>query len=123
MTPDGPGAVPDGAFLLGIPLMVDKNAANPTNLDLSWGASCSRAVNDYSVHEGSLGSFYDHTAHTCTTGGAIDLTLTPGDGDRYYLVVPLNDDAEGNYGTGAGRAERPRSTTACRPLAVTVPCR
>ena len=80
-------------------------------------------MNDYSVHEGSLGSFYNHTAHTCTTGGAIDLTLIPGDGDRYYLVVPLNDDAEGNYGSGAGSAERPRSTVACRPRTVTDSCR
>ena len=118
----GPGAVPDGALVPGTPLGVGKNATNPTNLDLSWGASCSMAVNDYAVYEGSLGSFDNPTAQTCTTGGAINLTLTPGNGDRYYLVVPLNDDTEGSYGAGAGGAERPRSTAPCRPLAVTDSC-
>jgi hypothetical protein len=118
----GPGAVPDGSIVLGIPLTVGKNTTNPTDLDLSWGASCSGAVNDYAVYEGSLGSFDSHTAHTCTTGGAIDLALTPDGGDTYYLVVPLNDDTEGSYGTDAAGAERPRSTTACRALSVTDSC-
>ncbi len=119
----GPGAIPDGSLVMGIPLTVGKNATNPGDLDLSWGASCSAAVNDYSVYEGSLVDLYDHTPRTCTTGGTVDLTLTPGDGDQYYLVVPLNDDTEGSYGIGAGSAERPRSTAACRPLAVTDRCR
>ncbi len=118
----GPGAVPDGALVPGTPLAVGKNATTSTDLDLNWGASCSMAVNDYAVYEGSLGSFDSHVALTCTTGGAIDLTLTPGAGDKYYLVVPLNDDTEGSYGAGVGGAERPRSTAACRPLAVTASC-
>ena len=118
----GPGTVPDGALVPGAPLGVGKNPTDPTNLDLSWGTSCSMAVNDYAVYEGSLDSFDSHTAYTCTTGGAINLTITPGDGDRYYLVVPLNDDTEGSYGAGVGGAERLRSTGVCRPLAVTDSC-
>ncbi len=119
----GPGAVPDGGAVLGLPLRLGKNAIIPTDLNLSWGAGCGETTNDYSVHEGSLGSFYSHTAHTCATSGAIAVTLTPGAGETYYLVVPLNDDAEGSYGTGLGGAGRPRSTAACRPFAVADACR
>jgi hypothetical protein len=41
----------------------------------------------------------------------------PGDGDRYYLVVPVATGLaeEGSYGTDSAGVERPPGTTACAP--------
>lgn len=109
-----PGRVPDARFVAGPPLLVRKNNATPTNLDLSWGASCSGGATDYSIHEGSLGVWYTHTALRCSTSGATLATITPSAANRYYLVVPLNTQREGSYGTDSRRVERPPSTTRCR---------
>ena len=48
-------------------------------------------------------------------------TITPADGSRYYLVVPLSETSEGSYGDGSSGA-RPRSTDPCRPLSDPSPC-
>ncbi|MCP3993464.1 MAG: hypothetical protein GY722_00145, partial [bacterium] len=34
--------------------------------------------------------------------------------DAYYVIVPLQDEAEGSYGTTSNEAERPYSEDACR---------
>jgi len=117
--PPSPGAVPDGAA--GVPLRLAKTPGSPS-LELTWGASCEAAAGDYSVHEGELGAFYTHTALVCSTSGALSATVTPSLGDRYYLVVPLTDDAEGSYGRDSTGAERPASTGACRVTQVAGAC-
>ena len=117
-----PGRVPDGKDVAGILLQVARNDADPTDLDLSWGASCSSQANDCSVHEGIIGAYYGHTVQMCSTGGALQVTLTPGGESTYYLVVPLNDDAEGGYGVDSLGNSRPASPGGCRPALVADPC-
>jgi hypothetical protein len=98
----------------GTPLTVSRAAAG--DLRLAWGLGCSADAVDHVVDEGTLGSWYDHEAVLCDTGGAIvSATLTPGAGGRYFLVVPVTRIDEGSYGLDSFGAERPRSTGAtCR---------
>ena len=48
--------------------------------------------------------------------------ITPGSGDRYYLVTALNPvspsvtGVEGSYGRATGGAERPVGSSPCRPV-------
>jgi hypothetical protein len=93
---------------------VGKNGANPADIDLDWSPSCGATAADYSVHEGILGDWYSHNAVLCTTAGATQVTIGPGSGNRYYLIVPLDDLREGSYGTDSLGAERPRSDIRCR---------
>ncbi len=116
-----PGHVPDGRFVAGTPLTIAKNASDPTQLDLFWGASCSAAT-DYSVHEGTIGSWYSHNALACSTSGVLTATVTPSPGDMYYVVVPLNAIAEGSYGTDVFGNERPPSPSGCRAQQVLNSC-
>jgi len=115
-----PGQTPDGTQ--GAPLRVARNADVPTDLDLSWGASCSAAATDYSIHEGSIGSWYDHTSIVCSTAGALSYTITPAAFSAYYLIVPLSASAEGSYGVDSTGAERPVSLEACRPAQALAAC-
>jgi hypothetical protein len=101
-----PGRIPE--------LHVDKSVLAPGQLDLAWAPSCSAAATDYAVYEGTLGNWYSHDPLLCTTGGASTATLTPGAGDRYYLVVPESDVREGSFGTDSAGIERPRSGNRCR---------
>ena len=47
----------------------------------------------------------------------MDLTeeIQPTAGDRYFLVVPVDDAQEGTYGTDSSGNERPTGVMACRP--------
>ena len=110
-----PGAVPDTSLLVG------KDATG--DLDLSWSASCGAGAADYTVHEGTLGSWYSHTSSVCTTGGATSLDgWTPGAGNRYFVVVPVSATTEGSYGTDSGSTERPVSTATCEAIQDTTAC-
>jgi hypothetical protein len=115
--PFSAGWVPDGAQ--GTPLLVGKNATIPSQLDLSWGSSCSSDANDYSVHQGAVGNWYSHDRLVCTTGGVPAETIAPGGGDRYFLIVPINVDVEGGYGLDSASGVRPVSGTRCRTSSLT----
>ena len=117
-----PGQVPDGKELLGSLLRVSKISGMPATIDLNWGASCVDAE-DYAVAEGTLGSWYSHGAILCSTGGVTFARVAPGVAARYYLVVPLNDEAEGSGGTNSAGAERPQAAPACRAVAMASRCR
>jgi hypothetical protein len=106
-----PGRVPDGDVVLGSVLRVGKSGGSVV---LSWGSSCSAAANDYTVHEGTLGTWYSHQARACTTNGVTSVTLTPGTGSSYFLAVPVSDNAEGSYGSNSAGLERPKSAVSCR---------
>ena len=99
------------------PQLTLTRSTTPSDLDLSWGASCSVTDLDYAVYEGTLGDFTSHTpvvAPSCTTGGATSATITPGAGDRYYLIVPLSDTGfEGGYGSHSDGTPRQPSLLAC----------
>ena len=117
-----PGQVPDGKEFLGSQLRVSKTPGMPATVDLSWGASCGGAE-DYAVDEGTLGSWYSHGAILCSTGGMTFARIAPGGASRYYLVVPLNAEAEGSGGTNSAGAERPQAVPACRAIATASRCR
>lgn len=117
-----PGRVPDGVVLLGSLLSVRRITGAPSVLELRWGPSCSADAVDYSIHEGTLGSWYSHDPALCTTGGIRTRTIVPRPGNCYYVIVPLSLDAEGSYGVDARRIERPRSLHPCRPISHPTPC-
>ena len=60
---------------------------------------------DYAIYEGSLDDFYSHEPKVCSTEGATTMTIEPGAGSRYYLVVPRNELREGSYGRRSNGAE------------------
>jgi hypothetical protein len=107
----GAGRVPDGGLTPGVPLRVAKSG---TDLAMTWSTACGPAV-DYAVYEGALRVSGSLVSRLCSTGGATSATLTPGGGDRYYLVVPTNAGNEGSYGRTSGGIERPPAAIACSP--------
>ena len=70
------------------------------------------------MYEGTLGTWYNHAAVTCSTSGT-SATIAPGAGNRYYLVVPHASSVEGSYGKGVANAERPVGASACQPQVLT----
>jgi beta-glucanase (GH16 family) len=110
------GAVPNGGDVPGIPLTV--GAGSNGDLVLDWGASCLSTDGDYVVYEGLLGDLGSHSPVTCSTGGLTNLTLTPGAGDRYYLVSPTDGVSEGSHGTDSNDSQRLPGTVTCFPLDV-----
>lgn len=124
-----PGSsVVDGLSGVGNPgdagvLKVARSLAIPGNLDLTWGPSCSEGGTDYGIYEGKIGTWYSHVAIACTdVGHDLAETVAPGSGNRYYLVVARNGDAEGSYGRRSGAIERPVGGGACVGLQVVTPC-
>ena len=122
LTPPLPpaGRVPDGASLPGVPFTVDRLPGG--DLVLSWGASCAPGDVDYEIYEGTLGVYYDHGIHTCTTGGATTTTLAPSAGGSYFLVVPTNTAKEGSYGVRGDGTERPQAASACLSQEIATLC-
>jgi len=109
-----PGTVPT--------LTIDKSAQSPSDLDLSWGASCNAAGSDYSVEEGTLGVWYSHAPLRCSSGGARSLTLTPSGGNRYYLIAPIVAGYTGSLGVNSSGAERPDGLPSCTDDRALAPC-
>jgi hypothetical protein len=73
-----------------------------SELTFTWEVSCEASA-DYGVFEGTLASLrtdvYDHDPVVCTDEPPLlEETITPLDGDSYYLVVPLGSSAEGSHG-------------------------
>lgn len=105
----GPGSV-------GADLRIGKTGTAAVRL--TWGPSCSSGAANYAIYEGVVGTWYSHTSIDCSDDGA-NLTedVVPGDGGRYYLVVPEGASfaEEGSYGTSSAGAERPPGTTVCAP--------
>jgi hypothetical protein len=79
-------------------LVLGKSTAVQGDIDLTWGASCSGAADDYEVYEGEIGLFDSHVKRICTTAGALTSRITPSGDNQYYLVVPIKSSSEGSYG-------------------------
>lgn len=107
--PSGAGTVPDGKFVAGPQLHVDRSGSDVT---LTWGAACGGA-SDYAVYEGELGVPNSLVSRLCSTGGGTSATLTPSSAGHYYLVAPLNAGKEGSYGRDGAGNERPAAAVAC----------
>lgn len=113
-TSSEPGTVPT--------LLVEKNAQNAGDLDLSWGASCGASGPDYSVHEGQLGVWFSHAPLRCSSAGALSQTITPSFGDRYYLIAPISAGYTGSLGTDSTGSERPDGSPSCTDDRALAPC-
>ena len=112
VAPLTPGAIPTSP--VSSLLTVSKNVAQPDNLDFAWGASCGSNVFDYTLHEGTVGAWYSHTAAACTSAGLTSImSFPPGAAGRYYLVTPTSVLEEGSYGQDSTATERPVSAPAC----------
>ncbi len=86
-----------------------------TDVEFTWGASCSGNDTDYSVYQGTLGDFGSHERVVCTTLGSTAYgPYNAGMGDYYFLVVPRLPTHEGSYGTSQGH-ERMPAAFPCRP--------
>ena len=108
------GRVPDGGDVPGTPLTLGRGSGS--HLTLAWGAaSCSSPDTNYEIYQGTIGTFTTHSSLTCSTDGQTQATITPGQGDHYYLVVPRNSTVEGSYGLNSSGQERQQSTEACLP--------
>ena len=94
----------------------------PGELVLTWGASCSPFGTDYSVHEGEIGTWNDHSATVCTTSGQTTATIQPDPGNRYFLIAPISLTDTGSYGLDSGGVERPPSTSYCLPQVLPTGC-
>jgi hypothetical protein len=120
LLPTAAGRVPDGAFLPGVPLIVETTASG--DLGLSWGSSCAATDVDYEIYEGTLGIYYTHAPARCSTGGATTATLPAPAGSAYYIVVPSSGVREGSYGYTSDGWERPPSPEACLPREIVPAC-
>ena len=118
---DAPGAVPDGNATPGTPLTASKGAVG--QVSLVWGASCSDP-DDYSVYEGAIGSWANHVSSLCTTSGSTSTSITPDNGDRYFIIVPHNGAVEGSYGVDSLGQWRPGTAdpSACAGVRVVRNC-
>jgi len=105
----GAGHVPDGRYYAGDPLTVERVGAD---LALAWSPACGGGE-DYAVYEGQLGVDGSFASRTCSTGGATSTLLSPSDGSRSYVIVPLLGSSEGSYGKRSDGTERDPSATAC----------
>ena len=78
---------------------------------------------DYGIYEGSLGSWYSHTRIDCADATPkLSEEVTPGAGNRYYLVVAHNGAEEGSYGIDGASGERPLGTAVCASAQEISPC-
>ena len=106
---ESPGVIPSSAP----PLRISRDSQSG-RLDLDWGGSCASVATGYSIHEGTIGAWYDHESVVCGTSGALSHDdLLPEAGSRYFLVVPTSVLAEGSYGQGSSGLERPPSNLPC----------
>lgn len=78
------------------------------------------AVGGYNVYEGSVGSWYSHTGVQCgqsppASGGRRQLSMTPGPGNRYFLVTAYDLCTEGTSGNDSAGHPRPPANLDCAP--------
>jgi hypothetical protein len=99
------GRIPDDVE----PLRIGRAGSQIT---LSWGASCLASDTTYGVYEGILGDWAGHKPRSCAASTGT-LTITPGTGNRFYLVVPKNSVREGSYGVNSNGLERPAGAITC----------
>ncbi|MEM7247780.1 MAG: ThuA domain-containing protein [Acidobacteriota bacterium] len=99
-----------------IPTTMTLGRAPSGMLQVSWEPSACIGSRDHAIFEGAVGDWSSHRSLACSdTGDDMQELVMPTFGDRYYLVVPVNDEVEGSYGLDSFGNERPASADgACR---------
>jgi len=124
----GAAEVPiDVSMLRFLPSVIELGSVPPTisverlgagQLRIRWQAGLCDGADDYGIYEGTLGSWYSHTAMAgqCSDPSPFfeaDVVAAPG--DTYYLVVPNTTNDEGSYGIDTAGFERPVGLATCAP--------
>jgi hypothetical protein len=91
-------------------------------LRLTWEPAHCGDSDDFAIYEGVLGEFQNHLPITCTTGGALSVTISPEQQNAYYLVVARNVSEEGSYGRRSDGTQRTPSQSSCAPQVVASGC-
>jgi hypothetical protein len=101
--------------IVGSSVRIDKVAGG--NIRLSWLPSCAVESVQHGIYQGVIGNWTNPIPLDCddSNGDGLEV-VTPGPGNRYYLVVPLSADVEGSYGTRSNLIERPRGVSTCRAV-------
>lgn len=102
-------------------LMVAKSGSN---LALQWqvpGGSCQ--TTSYGLYRGTLpiSGGYNHSSVICGINGTSTSTDQQA-GSNYYLIVPLNDSAEGSYGLNSAGGEISQGSNPCKTTQNTSNC-
>jgi hypothetical protein len=106
-----------------VPTTITLGKAPAGDIIVNWAASCADGATDYGIYEGTIGTWYSHTLKDCNdAGGDRTEQITPAAGNRYYLVVANNFQAEGSYGQATSGAERPVGTAVCITPQVVTAC-
>jgi hypothetical protein len=100
-----------------IPPTLTVERVSPAAIRLAWEPSVCPGATDYAVYEGQMGNWESHISVTCSDSlGDLSERILFSPGNRYYLVVPLNDSHEGSYGLDSRLNERPPASPGpCRP--------
>jgi len=114
--PSPAGGVPDGDSTPGSQLVVGKFPDG--RIGLTWDNSCLLTDADYSIYQGTIGTYYSHSSLFCNIGDSTTRNFFPDAGDLYYLVVPANLSVEGSYGLDSQGNQRPAAASTCKPQAV-----
>ena len=113
------GEAGSGTTLAGTPLTLAKEQGG--QITLIWGGSCVPTDTDYSVYQGTMGSFQSHVPVLCSTGGQTSATIAPSEGSAYFLVTPNDTYYEGRYGARTS-GDIPAGPSRCFPPAATTGC-
>jgi hypothetical protein len=100
-----------------IPPTMTVDRISPSAIRIAWEPSVCPGATDYAIYEGLVGDWEDRARVTCTDSlGDRSERVLFSPGNRYFLVVPLNDTHEGSYGLDSAMHERlPALADACRP--------
>jgi hypothetical protein len=97
-----------------VPATIRVTKAGAGELRIDWESSACEPTADYGLHEGAIGSWYDHAPVACFDDLADrSETLPVMSGGRYFLVVAHAGLFEGSYGQDSTGSERPAATAAC----------
>jgi len=95
-----------------------------SDLYLAWSPTASGCnTTAYGIYRGTLsGTFsYNHSQLNCSVSNT-NFTTPQDSLSYYYLVVPLNSNAEGSYGKSSNNNEIPQSSSPCKSNQNTDPC-
>jgi len=110
-----PGPVPDGYFVPGTPMTVQKNG---NLLDIAWDVSSCAASPFYNIYAGTLGNFSLVTEATCALPNTGTATISLAGERAWFVLAGADGSSVGSFGRHSGGPERVLTDwdTACAEL-------